>query len=69
MSLVVDEYIGYDATDLSELLTHKQVTATEIVTAAFEAAELLNGPINAIVESAYPSYDDRGTFLGHESIV
>ncbi|BDB39716.1 MULTISPECIES: amidase [Mycobacterium] len=61
-----DEYRGYDATGLAELVADKQVTAAELLTLAKERAEAVNPRINAIVRDieADPADPRTGPFAG-----
>lgn len=45
----VQEYMGYDATGLAELVASKQVTAAELLELARKRAGEVNGKLNAIV--------------------
>lgn len=49
-----EEYTGYDATALAELVRQKEVKPTELVEAAIACAETVNPAINAII---HPLYD------------
>lgn len=48
-----DEYTGFDATGLAELVHRGEVTAPELAESAIERIESLNGQLNAVVERAY----------------
>ncbi len=43
------EYVQYDAMGLAELVRRREVTAAELVEAALERADAVNGRVNAIV--------------------
>lgn len=52
----VDEYVGFDAIGLAELIAKGEVTPAEVETAAREAAQAVNPRINAVVET-WPAED------------
>ncbi len=45
------EYVDFDAVGLAELVTNGEVTPAELTAAALDAAEAVNGRINAVVET------------------
>lgn len=47
----VAEYVDFDAVGLAELVTKGEVTPAELTAAALDAAEAVNGKINAVVET------------------
>lgn len=47
------EYPEYDAVGLAELISHREVSAAEVLDAAIEAIEHLNPEINAIIHKMY----------------
>src|SRR5262249_51412667 len=57
VSVRVDEYVGFDAIGLAELVARGEVTPDELEEAAREAARAVNPQINAIVET-WPTDDD-----------
>ncbi len=60
------EYVSYDATGLAELVDRKEVRPDELVSAASEAIDQVNGQIHAIVDRLEtPALGDpTGTFRG-----
>ena len=48
-----DEYTGFDATGLAELVHRGEITPQELAESAIERIELLNGKLNAVVERSY----------------
>jgi amidase len=48
-----EEYTAHDATGLAALVQRRDVSAEELVHAAIERIESINGQINAVVERAY----------------
>lgn len=49
----IKEYSSYDATGLAQLVSSKQVTATELLTTAISICEQINPKINAVVYKCY----------------
>lgn len=59
----LEEYVGYDATGLGDLLRRREVTAVELVRLAREAYERVNPVINAVIEF----YDDAESLSGSDT--
>ena len=51
--MLAQEYTSHDATALAELVRRGEVTLLELVEAAIERIEALNGTLNAVVEKGY----------------
>ena len=51
--MAFDEYTSYDGLGLAELVRRGEVSAAELIDAAIERVEKLNGTLNAVVYKAY----------------
>jgi len=60
-----DEYISYDATGLAELVQKGEVAPVELVDAAIERIEALNGKLNAVVERAFETAREAAIGVAH----
>lgn len=49
----MDDYVGYDAVGLAELIRRRQVGAEEVLAEAIRRTEAGNGRINAVVAKLY----------------
>ena len=47
----LEEYSGYDATGLADLVRRKEVTAGELAACVMAGVEAVNGTLNAVVEA------------------
>lgn len=54
-----DEYVSYDAIGLAELIKRGDVTAVELIDAAIERIDNLNGRFNAVVERSFDAARER----------
>ncbi len=54
-----EEYIGYDALGLADLVRRKEVTSIELVEAAISQIELLNPSLNAVITPMFDQGRDR----------
>lgn len=59
----LNEYAGYDATGLAEIIKQKQVTPTEVLNCAISAIEKLNPVLNVI---SYRAYDYARNQIANE---
>ena len=66
-----DEYVGFDALALGDLVNNREVTARELTDIAIDAIERLDGDINAVVVPTFAdarqladSYSSSGPFAG-----
>lgn len=59
-----DEYVRYDATDLAELVRHREVSADELLAVARQCLEARNPTLNAVIRTFNPDAPATGPFVG-----
>ena len=71
MTNITEQTAQLDATELARLVAGKEVTALELVDAAIERLELVNGRLNAVITPMYEaarsnaaSFNGSGAFAG-----
>jgi amidase len=68
----VEEYCGYDATGLAQLIRSRQVSAAEVQQAAREAILRADDRLNAVVGEPFEqplAYSENGPFAGVPFVV
>jgi len=57
-----DEFIGYDAIDLGELVRKKEVKPTELLELTIQGIEKINPKLNAVIHKMYDQAREEGGY-------